>query len=228
MSSNSIIVQRPECEVSQLVLLMHGVGSTPLSMVGVARWFANRDQAAMVVSVASPDPSDISSGQQWFSVRGVTEENRPARVAAAMPAFVETVQHWQQVGGVDPQRTLIAGFSQGAIMALESTKLAYPPALQIVAFAGRFASPPDRRTHAAIHLLHGESDPVMPVALALAAQSRLVELGTDVTLDLMQGVGHEPHPALLERLSVRLASHTANRQDVVCSPVAPVHPSSAP
>ncbi|MDP3812391.1 MAG: esterase [Hydrogenophaga sp.] len=228
MSSTSIVVQRPEGVVSQLVLLMHGVGSTPHSMLGVARWFAKRDQASMVVSVASPDPSDISSGLQWFSVRGVTEENRPARVVAAMPAFVETVQRWQQVGGVDPQRTLIVGFSQGAIMALESSRLEQPPALQIVACAGRFASPPDQRTNAVIHLLHGESDPVMPATLALAAQERLLELGTDVTLDLMQGVGHEPHPALLERLSVRLASHTANRQGVVCSPTATVHPSSAP
>lgn len=223
MSSNSIIVQRPGGEVSQLVLLMHGVGSTPQSMVGVARWFANRDKAAMVVSVASPDPSDISSGQQWFSVRGVTEENRPARVVAAMPAFVETVQHLQQASGTNPQRTLIAGFSQGAIMALESSKLELPPALQIVAFAGRFASLPNQRTNAVIHLLHGEADPVMLAALALAAQTRLLELGTDVTLDLMQGVGHEPHPALLELLSARLASPTANSKGVVSAPTATAH-----
>lgn len=204
MSSPFIIVQQAQGPVSRLVLLMHGVGSVPQSMLGVARWFAGRDSGAMVVSIASPEASDISSGLQWFSVRGITEDNRQARVDAAMPAFTATVQHWQRVSGADAQRTLVAGFSQGAIMALESTKLAAPPALRVVAIAGRFATLPDRQSGAAIHLLHGGADPVMPAALAQAAQARLLQLGTDATLDLVQGVGHEPHPALLERLSARL------------------------
>jgi len=205
MTSESIIVQRPQGAGSQLVLIMHGVGSNPQSMLGIARWFAERDSAAMVVSVASPEPSDISGGFQWFSVRGVTEDNRQARVDTAMSAFEVTARHWQEVCGTDPQHTLIAGFSQGAIMALESTKLAHPPASKIVAFAGRFASPPAQRSDVVIHLLHGVSDPVMPVSLAQAAQEKLLQLGTDVTLDLAQGVGHEPHPMLLERLSARLS-----------------------
>lgn len=101
MSSTSIIVQQPESPAERLVLLTHGVGSVPQSMLGIARWFASRDSAALVVSVASPEPSDVSSGLQWFSVRDVTEDNRQARVDAAMPAFVASVRHWQQVAGVD-------------------------------------------------------------------------------------------------------------------------------
>jgi len=205
MSFESIIVQQPQAPASHLVLLTHGVGSLPQSMLGVARWFANRDTSALIVSIASPEPSDISGGLQWFSVRGVTEDNRQARVDAAMPTFVSTVRHWQRVSGTDAQRTLVAGFSQGAIMALESTKLTEPPALRIVAIAGRFATLPSRPSSATIHLLHGDSDPVMPAALAQTAQSRLLQLGTNSTLDLAHGVGHEPHPALLKHLSARLS-----------------------
>lgn len=205
MSSMSIIVQQPEGPASSLVLLTHGVGSVPQSMLGVARWFTNHDRNAMVVSVASPEPSDISNGLQWFSVRNVTEANRQARVDAAMPVFVATVRHWQQASRVNEQRTLIAGFSQGAIMALESTKLAAPPALRIVAIAGRFATLPQQKSAAAIHLLHGSADPVMPAARGQSAQARLLELGVDATLDLAPGVGHEPHPALLANLATRLA-----------------------
>jgi phospholipase/carboxylesterase len=204
MTSTSIIVQQPQGPASSLVLLTHGVGSVPQSMLGVGRWFTERDRNAMVVSVASPDPADISNGLQWFSVRGITEDNRQARVDAAMPAFTETVRHWQQVSHVAPQRTLIAGFSQGAIMALESSKLAEPPALRIVAIAGRFATLPEHKSSALIHLLHGGVDPVMPAALAQAAQARLLQLGVEATLDLAPGVGHEPHPALLTLLATRL------------------------
>lgn len=204
MNDSSIIILQPVLPATQLVLLMHGVGSDPRSMTGLASWFAAHNPEAFVVSVASPDPSDISAGQQWFSVRGITEENRQARVDAAMPGFVAAVCHWQQAAGVDAARTLIVGFSQGAIMALESTKLDDPPAGEIVAFAGRYATLPSRRPAAAIHLLHGEDDPIMPVSLAYATAARLTELGASPTLDVAPGVGHEPHPALLVPLAARL------------------------
>ncbi len=204
----SILVQQPPDAASRLVLLTHGVGSVPQSMLGVARWFADRDPGALVVSLASAAPSDISNGLQWFSVLGITEDNRQARVDAAMPAFLAAVRHWQQAAGVDAQRTLVAGFSQGAIMALESTKLAQPPAQQVVAIAGRFATLPERKTEAAVHFLHGGADPVMPAALAQAAHAHLRQLGTTVTLDLVPGVGHQPDAALLGHLAERLSSNT--------------------
>lgn len=204
MTSASILVQQQQGTASQLVLLTHGVGSVPQSMLGVARWFANRNPTALVVSLASAEPSDISNGRQWFSVRDITEDNRQARVDAAMPAFLAAVHHWQQAAGVDAQRTLIAGFSQGAIMALESTKLANPPARQVVAIAGRFASLPERKADSKVHFLHGGADPVMPAALAQAAYAHLHQLGTTVTLDLAPGVGHQPDAALLAHLAARL------------------------
>lgn len=203
MHSQSFIVQQPTT-ASHLVLLTHGVGSVPQSLVGVAQWFAQRDTNAWVVSLASPEPSDISNGLQWFSVRGITEENRPARVAAAMPGFVATMQHWQQVAKVDASRTLLTGFSQGAIMALESTKLDAPPAQRVVSLAGRYAELPIHQPRAAIHLLHGTADPVMPAAQTQNAFARLQHLQADATLDLVPGVGHEPHPAMLMALSQRL------------------------
>jgi phospholipase/carboxylesterase len=206
---DSLIVQQPQGAATSLVLLTHGVGSVPQSMLGVAQWFAERDPQALVVSLASPQPSDISNGLQWFSVQGITETNRLPRVDAAMPGFVATVQHWQRVAGVDAARTLIAGFSQGAIMALESTKLAQPPALRIVAIAGRYATLPDRPTTVAIHLLHGGADPVMPALQAQAAQARLLQLGVAASLDVVPGAQHAPHPAMFERLAERLADTPA-------------------
>jgi predicted esterase len=69
---------------------------------------------AVIVSVQAPDAQ--GSGRQWFSVQGVTEDNRPARVAATMPRFVQAVREWQQASGVDTASTTLIGFSQGAIM----------------------------------------------------------------------------------------------------------------
>lgn len=52
----------------------------------------------------------------------MTEENRQARIDAAMPAFIDTVRYWQQQSGVGADATALIGFSQGSIMSLESVK----------------------------------------------------------------------------------------------------------
>ncbi|HEY0202474.1 MAG TPA: esterase [Burkholderiaceae bacterium] len=205
MPSSALIVHQPATP-TQLVLLFHGVGSVPQSMLGVGRQIAAARPTALVLSVASPDASDIApGGLQWFSVRGVTEDNRQPRVDAAMPQFVDTVRGLQRQCGLDAAHTVIAGFSQGGIMALESAKLAEPPAARLAALAGRFATLPQQRLRVnAVHLLHGQSDPVMPYALAQSAYARLQQLGTPATLDVVPGLGHEPHPALVERLLAHL------------------------
>ena len=41
-----------------------------------------------------------------------------------MPTFIEIVRYWQEKSGVSPLATALIGFSQGAIMSLESIKAA--------------------------------------------------------------------------------------------------------
>ncbi len=81
-SGRSIVVQKP-LEAQQLFLLFHGVGAQPESMLGIAKLLNQEFPMSMIVSIAAPHPCDLGAGYQWFSVRGVTEENRPRRVRDA-------------------------------------------------------------------------------------------------------------------------------------------------
>ena len=200
MLDNSIVLQRPTEPPSSLVLLTHGVGSRPDSMLPVGALFAAHDATSMVVSVASAYQSDISNGYQWFSVRGITEENRQERVDAAMAAFLSVVGQWQKFAQLGPEATRLVGFSQGAIMALESTKLVAPPALSIVALAGRFASLPTGKSAARIHFVHGARDEVVAPEHSLQAMRVLSELGGHTSLDVLPELGHQPHPDAIKRL----------------------------
>src|SRR5450631_1698191 len=96
----ALIVQRPAGPARQLVLLFHGVGGSPEDLGPLGEALGRRFESAWVVSVRSPDVSEFASGWQSFSLRGVDEANRPARVAAAMPIFVQTVQRWQRKTGL--------------------------------------------------------------------------------------------------------------------------------
>lgn len=137
--------------------------------------------------------------------RKVTEENRPSRVAEAMPALHTLVRQTQDRYQVVQTDTALAGFSQGAIMALEYSVAHDGVVGRVLAFSGRFAQLPEKAPElTTLHLLHGESDRVIPVSHAYAAYARLTELQGDATLDVGSSVGHEIHPALADRAINRL------------------------
>ena len=96
--SDSIVVARPEGPVGQLVLLFHSAGTGVEDMVPLGRALADEFPTAFVVSVAAP--AQPGGGREWFSMLEIDESNRAARVAAAMPGFVDTVRQWQREAGV--------------------------------------------------------------------------------------------------------------------------------
>lgn len=191
MHDASIVVARP-ATANLLVLLFHGVGSSAANLVPLGEAIARARPDAMVVSVDAPHPSTLGSGREWFSVLGVTEQNRPARIAQVMPAFRQTIAHWQLASGIRPQHTVLVGFSQGAILALESTQVEGPAAAgRVIALAGRFAGPVRRAPEdVQFHLVHGEADNVVLARFSVEAAAALQAQGAQVTLDLLPGLGH--------------------------------------
>lgn len=205
---NDLLIQRPDAAATRhLLLLFHGVGSSAEDLRPLGEALAAQRPQACVVSVRSPDPSDLGQGWQWFSVRGVTEADRPARVAATMPRFVEAVRAWQRETGVGPGATTLIGFSQGAIMALESTQQPELIAGRVIALAGRFAQAPRvAPPQVALHLLHGEADRVMPPSLATDALTHWHALGGQATLDLFPGLGHGIDARVVRRVAEHLGA----------------------
>ncbi|MCS2168608.1 esterase [Scandinavium manionii] len=190
MKHDHFVVQSPSAPAKQLLLLFHGVGDNPVSMGQIGRWFAPLFPDALIVSVGGVEPCG-PNGRQWFSVQGVTEENRQQRIDAIMPTFIDIVRHWQKESGVGPLATALIGFSQGTIMSLESTKAAPGLASRVIAFNGRFATlPTSASTATTVHLIHGGEDRVIDMAHAVAAQEALIEAGGDVTLDIVDDLGH--------------------------------------
>lgn len=207
MNTRDIVVERPSTP-TQLVLLFHGVGSGARDLKPLGEALVPHLAGALVVSVQAPEAA--GRGWQWFSVQGVTEADRPARVAAAMPGFVQTVQRWQQATALTPAQTTLIGFSQGAIMALESTQLVSPPAARVVALSGRFARPP-RVADGSVrtHLMHGDADAVMPVRGAIDALAQLQSLGAVATLDRFPGLGHGIDGRVVDAIVRRLNEPSA-------------------
>ena len=186
--------------MDSLIVLLHGVGGTPADMAPLAGLIAAHDANARVAAPPAAGRCDRGgAGRQWFSVDGITDENRPGRIRAALPAFVAAIEDLQREYGVTPERTVLAGFSQGAIMALAACQDRFL-ARHVVAIAGRGAPLPEaweRRT--AVSLVHGRMDRTVPVQHSERAFERLAALGADVRLDVVPRAVHLLAPPLLER-----------------------------
>lgn len=209
----SLIVHPPAGGVAQqLFLLFHGVGAAPDDLVPLGKILALQFPHSAIVSVQAPHDCPYSNGYQWFSVEGITEQLRPVRTAQALPLFQQAVQHWQASFGVGAETTALVGFSQGAIMALESSQQSPLLAARIVALSGRFSTLPEKAPdNCTLHLFHGKQDSVIPYAHTVHAAERLVQLGADVTADVIPFVGHEINDEIATLVIERLTTHVPKR-----------------
>ena len=90
MHEQSVVIAQP-AHASRLSLLFHGVGTSAENLVPLGEAIARAYPDAMVISVGAPHPSTLGTGREWFSVVGITEKDRPARIAHAMPLFRQSV-----------------------------------------------------------------------------------------------------------------------------------------
>lgn len=177
-----------------LVIMLHGVGSNgdDLAPLGDV-WRPDLPETAFV-SPDAPFPFEQGGGRQWFSISGVTEHNRPERVAAARAAFDATLFQAMGAHGLTdcPQRIVLVGFSQGSIMALDAVASGRWPLAGVVAFSGRLSSPlpltPTARVP--VLLIHGEQDPVIPSKETVRAAAALQALGVEANYVIESGLGH--------------------------------------
>lgn len=209
--SSTVVIQEPSSP-ARMFLLFHGVGATPLSLAALGDVLAKSFPKAVVVSIQAPDASDFGQGYQWFSVQGVTEENRVERIEAAMPAFVDTIKTWQQKTGLNAEQTTLIGFSQGAIMSLSSTQMVDEKlAEKIVSLSGRFALLPKKvpkrvpsEEPTQIHFIHGNQDNVIDYRLSKSAYDALIDCGAMTTYDLIPHLAHSVNQAVVDCLLQRL------------------------
>lgn len=128
----------------QVVILLHGVGSNGKDLSALGDFWKPILPDTVFLSPDAPFHFDQGGdGFQWFSLIGVTNENRPQRIYQARESFDETISQIFSEQGIDPDRDKIVfvGFSQGSIMSLDALVRSRYPLVGVVAFSGRLSSP---------------------------------------------------------------------------------------
>lgn len=126
-------------------------------------------------------------------------------VEAALPQLIDRLRHEAARLDLPWQRVALAGVGDGAMLALEAVQA--EPALvgRVLAFAGGYLSRPEHSPQeVCVHLLHGLEDRRYPYRHVVDAAQALVDLGADVTADVLPHLDHGLHPALIDKAMEQL------------------------
>jgi phospholipase/carboxylesterase len=180
---------------TQAVILLHGYGADGSDLISLGQHWGQSLPDALFVAPNAPTPCAGSAfGFEWFPLEVDRIAGRIEGAQQAAPVIREFLADlWAQTG-IAPDRTVLAGFSQGAMMALHVGTALDRPLAGIIAFSGAFvpadgfavgsfAKPP-------VALVHGELDQVVDPDLSRRAAAELSASGYDVSLHLSPDTAH--------------------------------------
>ena len=184
-----------EGKPEQLIVFLHGVGADGNDLIGLAPYFQKVAPRALFVSPNAPYPFDMAAfGFQWFSLNDFSLEARLRGVRAAAPMLDAFLDSQLNALGLREDKLVLIGFSQGTMMALHvGLRRATAPA-GIIGYSGMLVGPEtlasELRSRPPVILVHGDADPVLPVAALPAAVAALEAAGVPVQSHVRPGLGH--------------------------------------
>lgn len=198
-----------------LVILLHGYGASGDDLIDLADMMAG---ALPHTAFASPHacetmPYPGQPAYQWFPLTELDPDALLAGTQAAAPVLNDFIGQEAVRLGLAPHRVALAGFSQGAMMALE-VGLRGPAALAaVVGLSGVVAGPSTLGqgvTHRPpVMLSHGTADEVIPFAALHVTREALAAANVPVEWHVQAGLGHGIDETTIALTASFLAQHLA-------------------
>lgn len=180
---------------NQAVILLHGYGADGSDLISLGQHWGQLLPDAMFIAPNAPEPCAGSPfGFQWFPLQVDRIAGRIEGAKNAAPILKEFLSDlWSQTG-ITPARTILAGFSQGAMMSLHVGTALDEELAGIIAFSGAFV-PADgfadgRFSKPPVTLIHGELDQVVDPNLSRQAATELSAGGYEVSLHISPNTAH--------------------------------------
>lgn len=185
-------------EATGLVVFLHGYGADGSDLLGLADVLGPHLPGVAFVAPDAPERcAGGGFGYQWFPIPrfdGSTEAMAAAGIeasAADLNAFLDTRLAEE---GLTPDRLVLVGFSQGAMMSLHVAPRRDKPVAGVVAISGRLLLPEllaaEARVKPPVLIMHGDQDPVVPFEELARAGDALVAAEFQVFGHVMKGTGH--------------------------------------
>ena len=182
-------------QATHLVVLCHGYGADGNDLIGLAPHWQRLMPTVAFVAPNAPEPCAAGPGYQWFPISRLDPHamrQGVERAAASLEAFLDAELARAQL---PPDRLALVGFSQGTMMSLHVGLRRKPAA--IVGYSGLLADAPTERYGDVppVLLVHGDSDPMIPVDYLFASATALGLAGVSVQWHVSADTPHAIDPS---------------------------------
>lgn len=182
----------------QIVLLLHGYGSSGADMIALAPHWQDALPNALFLAPHAPQRCGfMGGGYQWWGLSGFAPSALAAGASSAAPAIDAFIDRKLEQYGLTEADLALVGFSQGTMMALHVGLRRARSVAAVVGYSGMLTATSDLAADFAkppVLLVHGTADPVVPIAALHRAESELKRLGVPVTTHVSPGLAHSVDP----------------------------------
>jgi phospholipase/carboxylesterase len=196
----------PRTAPDALVVLLHGYGANGDDLIALGEaWRDRLPDAAFVAPNAPEEIPGMYGGLQWFALTMRDPGEYGRGVAAAQPVLDRFINAELQRYRIAPERLVLAGFSQGCMMALHVGLRRPATPAAIVGLSGLLAGPeqlPGINVRPPILLIHGEADDLIPVEALHMAREQLAHADLLVEWHVRPRLGHG-----IDDVAQRLCAH---------------------
>ncbi len=182
-------------KAKKAVVLLHGYGSDGNDLISLQPYLADLLPDAVFVAPNAPAPCAINpAGYEWFPLDLDREISRLEGIDSTRPVISGFLNDLWAETGLAAKDTLLCGFSQGAMIALDSGLRLPETLFGIISFSGGVVAPEklgdEIKAKPPVCLIHGDSDDVVPPRMSLEGENALKAAGVDVRLHISPGTGH--------------------------------------
>ena len=181
-----------------LVIFLHGYGSDGKDLIGIGDALAEHLPNTTFLSPNAPQRcANNPMGYQWSPIPWLDGSSEEASKQGQVESINLLNDWFDEVAvneGINPDRTVIFGFSQGTMMALHVGPRRQNSFAGIIGFSGRLLYPEllstELQTKPPVLLVHGDSDDMVPPAALPEAADALTNAGFEVYTHISKNTGH--------------------------------------
>lgn len=195
------VVIPSKSKTQKIIFLFHGYGADKNDLLRIGEHFSQTLEEAEVHLPNGVLSCDEGPGRQWFPFPNENVEDWNKCFAQNASVIEEYIDEEVAKSGLQYKDTIIAGFSQGAMLALHFG--IKKNVLGVVAFAGLLLDPSvvlqENEISTNILLAHGTLDNVIPVSAMSATYEALQSQHIKVTKILSESLMHGIDRYLLDQ-----------------------------
>jgi len=185
-----------------LIVFLHGYGADGKDLLGLADPMAPHLPGLAFVAPDAPEQCRGGGfGFQWFPIPwldGSPQAEADAGLVASAEDLNGFLDRLLEEEGLTPDRLVLVGFSQGAMMSMHIAPRRDREVAGIVAISGRLLRPEvlaeEAKVKPPVLLIHGDQDPVVPFSDMSKAGDALTAAGFPTYGHIMRGTGHGISP----------------------------------